>query len=264
VLSSGIMQRAFAEAIILGLACGPLGVWILLLRRAYAAESLSHAMLPGLVVAALAGIPLILGAAGGVLLAAGGIALVARDARAGGDVGVAVVVSGLFGLGGILALSPETPPRLGELLFGDLLGITNGDLVGAAALSAGVLVALALGYRALTATAFARGSAQALGIRPARADLALLALLAVTTVAAVQGLGNLLLVALILAPAAAALNLARRLPAVLALAAGLAAIAGVAGLVISYEFEIAAGASVALCAVALSGLGLLKPKLGVP
>ena len=121
----------------------------------------------------------------------------ARDARAGGDVGVAVVVSGLFGLGGILALSPETPPRLGELLFGDLLGITDGDLVARrGAARAGVLVALALGYRALTATAFARGSAQALGIRPARADLALLALLAVTTVAAVQGLGNLLLVAL--------------------------------------------------------------------
>jgi len=264
MLSSGIMQRAFVEAIVLGIACGPLGVWILLLRRAYAAESLSHAMLPGLVIAALVGVPLIVGAAGGVLIAAGGIALVARDARAGGDVGVAVVVSGLFGLGGILALSPETPPRLGELLFGDLLGLTNGDLVAAAVLSLGVLVALAVAYRALAATAFARGSAQALGIRPARVDLALLALLAVTTVAAVQGLGNLLLVALVLAPSAAALNLARRLPAVLALAAGLAAIAGIAGLVISYEFEIAAGASVALCAVMLSSLALLKPKLGVP
>ena len=212
MLSSGIMQRAFVEAIVLGLACGPLGVSILLLRRSYAAESLSHAMLPGLVIAALAGIPLLLGAAAGVLVAAGGIALVARDARAGGDIGVAVVVSGLFGLGGILALSPETPPRLGELLFGDLLGLTNGDLVAAAALSVGVLVALAVGYRALAATAFARGSAQALGVRPARADLALLAVLAVTTVAAVQGLGNLLLVALILAPAAAALNLAGGCP----------------------------------------------------
>jgi ABC-type Mn2+/Zn2+ transport system permease subunit len=264
MLSSSIMQRAFLEAIVLGLACGPLGVWILLLRRSYAAESLSHAMLPGLVIAALAGVPLLLGAAGGVLLAAAGIALVARDARAGGDVGVAVVVSGLFGLGGILALSPETPPRLGELLFGDLLGITRGDLVAAAALSAGVLVALALGYRALTATAFARGSAQALGLRPGRADLALLAVLAVTTVAAVQGLGNLLLVALVLAPAAAALNLAQRLPAMLALAALLAALAGIAGLVISYELGIAAGASIALCAVALSALGLLKPKLGMP
>jgi ABC-type Mn2+/Zn2+ transport system permease subunit len=250
MLSSAIMQRAFAEVIVLGAACGPLGVWILLLRRAYAAESMSHAMLPGLVVAALVGAPLVLGAAGGVLVAAAGIALV------GGEIGVAVVVSGLFGLGGILALSPETPPRLGELLFGDLLGLTNKDLVVAVALCAAVLVVLALAYRSLASAAFDRLSR--------RADLALLSVLAVTTVAAVQGLGNLLLVALILAPAAAALNLAQRLPATLALSAGLAALAGVAGLVLSYELDIAAGASVALCAVALSGLGLLKSKLAMP
>src|ERR671927_1843383 len=94
--STGIMQRALLEALILGLACGPLGVWILLLKRSYAAESLSHAMLPGLVLAALIGVPLVFGAAEGVLVAALGIALV------GGDIGVAVVVSALFGLGGVL------------------------------------------------------------------------------------------------------------------------------------------------------------------
>jgi ABC-type Mn2+/Zn2+ transport system permease subunit len=256
--STGIMQRALVEALVLGAACGPLGVWILLLRRSYAAESLSHAMLPGLVVAALVGVPLIFGAAGGVLAAAAGIALVARDRRAGGDIGVAVVVSGLFGLGGMLALSPETPPRLGELLFGDLLGLTNADLVAGAALSLAVLVALAACYRSLAVTAFDRGSAHALQVNAGRADLGLLILLAITTVAAVQGLGNLLLIALILAPATAALSLTRRLGAALATAAGLAALAGIAGLVVSYRLEIAAGASVALCAVALSGLALVR------
>src|SRR5690349_24187427 len=156
------MQRAFVETIVLGLACGPLGVWILLLKRSYAAESLSHAMLPGLVIAALAGIPLVFGAAAGVLVAAILIAAVR------GDVGVAVVVSGLFGLGGILALSPETPPRLGELLFGDLLGVTDGDLLVAAALSLGVLIALAVAYRSLALAGFEG--------RGGRADLALLAI----------------------------------------------------------------------------------------
>src|SRR3954468_4578929 len=229
------MLRALAEVLVLAVACGPLGVWILHYRDAYAAESMSHAMLPGLVVAALAGAPLVLGAAGGVLLAAAGLAPV------GGEAGAAPVVMGLFGLGGILALSPETPPRLGELLFGDLLGLTDQDLLVAVALCAAVLVALALAYRRFATAAFDRLSRTA--------DLALLALLAVTTVAAVQGLGNLLLVALILAPAAAALNLDRRLPAALALAAGLAVLAGFAGLALSYELEIAAGAAVALCAV---------------
>jgi ABC-type Mn2+/Zn2+ transport system permease subunit len=250
MFSSGIMQRALVETIVLGLACGPLGVWVLLLKRSYAAESLSHAMLPGLVIAALAGLPLIFGAAAGVLVAAILIAAVR------GDVGVAVVVSGLFGLGGILALSPATPPRLGELLFGDLLGVTTADLLAAAALAVGVLIALAIAYRSLSVAGFER--------RGGRADLALLALLGVTTVAAVQGLGNLLLVALILAPAAAALNLADRLPRILTLAAVLAVVAGVAGLIISYQLEIAAGASIALCAIALSAVGMLKPKLGMP
>jgi ABC-type Mn2+/Zn2+ transport system permease subunit len=258
MLANPFMQRALAEVLILAVACGPLGVWVLLYRQSYAAESISHAMLPGLVIAALAGLPLFFGASAGVLVAAILISAVR------GDVGVAVVVSGLFGLGGILALSPETPPRLGELLFGDLLGVDNTDLLAAVALCAGVLLALAAAYRSLIASAFDRDGARALGVRPARADMALLAILAVTTVAAVQGLGNLLLVALILAPAVAALNLAKRLPSALALAAALAALAGIAGLTISYEFDVAAGAAIALCAVALTSLTWLKPKLGMP
>jgi ABC-type Mn2+/Zn2+ transport system permease subunit len=260
-LGSPIVVRALAEVLILSLACGPLGVWVLLYRNAYAAESISHGMLPGLVVAALAGIPLLFGALAGVLVAAAGIALVARDARLSADVGVAVCVSTLLGLGGMLALSAKSPPRLQELLFGDLLGVSGGDLAVAGALAGGVALALAAGYRSLALVGFDRGSAAALGARPARWELGLLVVLAVTTVAAAQGLGNLLLVALVLAPAAAALSLARRLAAVLALSVALAALAGIGGLLLSFHLEIAAGAAVALCAVALAGLALLVPRL---
>ena len=260
--AGGIMQRALLEVILLGAACGPLGVWVLLYRDAYAAESLSHGMLPGLVTAALIGAPLLLGAAAGVLVSAAGIALVARDERLGGDVAVAVVVSALFGLGGILALSPATPPRLQELLFGDLLGVSAHDLIAGGALALGVAGALAAGYRPLALIAFDRGSAGSLGARPARGELAVLLLLALTTVAAVQGLGNLLLIALVIAPAAGALNLAARLPAVLALSALLAALAGVAGLLVSYHLRLAAGASVALCALALFALAMVLPSRG--
>jgi ABC-type Mn2+/Zn2+ transport system permease subunit len=254
--ASPIVQRALVELLILSLACGPLGVWVLLYRDAYAAESISHGMLPGLVVAALAGAPLLLGATAGVVLAAAGIALVARDQRLGADVGVAICVSTLFGLGGMLALSPESPPRLQELLFGDLLGTGGSDLMVAAGLAGGVVLVLAAGHRSLALAGFDRASAPSLGARPLRWELALLVVLAVTTVAAVQGLGNLLLVALVLAPAAAALSVARRLAAVLVLAVLLAALAGVAGLLLSFHLQVAAGASVALCAVAIA-LGAL-------
>ena len=226
MLSNPFMQRALAEVLILAVACGPLGVWVLLYRQSYAAESLSHAMLPGLVVASLAGASLLLGAAAGVLLAALAIALAGRDERLGGDVGVAVAIASLFGLGALLALSPDVPARLGELLFGDLLGVTTGDLLEAALLAGAVAVALALGHRRLARSAVDRAAAPARGARPAPWEL-------------------------IRAPAAAALNLVRRLPAALALAAVLAGLAGVAGLFASYHLDVAAGAAVALAAVAI-------------
>ena len=258
--SGALMQRALAELLILSAACGPLGVWVLLYRRSYAAESISHAMLPGLVIAAVAGLPLLLGAAGGVLVAAAAIVLAGHDERLGGDVGVAVAITTLFGLGALLALAPEVPPRLGELLFGNLLGVTASDLVEAAVLAGGVALALVLAHRRLALSVFDRAAAPSLGARPAHWELALLALLALCTVAAVQGLGNLLLVALILAPGAAALNLTDRLPAALACAAALAALSGVAGLLASYHLEVAAGASVALCAVLAALVTLLVPR----
>jgi ABC-type Mn2+/Zn2+ transport system permease subunit len=251
-------RLALAEVLVLALACGPLGVWILLYRQSYAAESISHGMLPGLVVAALAGAPLVAGAAGGVIVAAVAIALAGNDERLGGEIGVAVAVSALFGLGAVLALSPATPPRLQELLFGDLLGATVGDIAAAAVLAVVVLAALALAHRRLSVSGFDPGAARSLGATPARWELVLLVLLALATVAAAPGLGSLLLVALILAPGAAALRLAARLPAALAIAAGVAALAGVAGLVLSYHLGIAAGAAVALCATAAAGAALVR------
>jgi ABC-type Mn2+/Zn2+ transport system permease subunit len=251
ILHSGLLQRALLEVVILGATCGALGVWLLHVRSAYAAESLAHAMLPGLVVAALAGVPLLVGAAGGVIVAAALIALAGRDTRVGAEVAVGVTVTTAFGLGAVLALAPDVPARLGELLFGDLLGTTTSDLVAAAALGGLVAFALAAGHRSLAAAVFDPVAAPSLGVRPARARLALLVLLAVAVVAAVQGLGNLLVLALIVAPAAAGIRLGRSLRAQIALAAVTGALAGLLGLLASAELDVAAGAAVALAAVAL-------------
>ena len=133
-LRSGIDRRALLELAMAGSLCGALGFWIVTERLAYSAESLSHGLLPGLVLAALAGAPLLLGAAGGALAAAALIAFASRDARIGPDAGTAVAVTGLVGLGALLALAPDSPQRLEELLFGDPLGVTDGDLIAAALL----------------------------------------------------------------------------------------------------------------------------------
>lgn len=265
ILRSGLLQRALLEAVILGGACGALGVWLLHVRATYAAESLAHAMLPGLVIAALLGAPLLLGAAGGVLVAATLIALAARDTRVGAEVAVGVTVTTAFGLGALLALAPDVPARLGELLFGDLLGTSPADLVAAAALAVLVAVALAAGHRSLAAAVFDPVAAPSLGVRPARIELGLLALLAVAVVAAVQALGNLLVLALIVAPAAAGIRLGASLRAQIALAAAAGALAGLLGLVASAALDTAAGASVALAAVALYALAaLMRPAPSQP
>lgn len=256
--ADGIGQRALVAVIVAGTVCGPLGVWVLLFRQAYAAESISHAMLPGLVIAALAGFPVLLGAAAGVLTAAGAIALAGRDERVGPDAAVAVAITTLFGIGAVLALSPDAPPRIGELLFGDLLGVGAGELLATGLLALVVAASLLAGHRALALAAFDPAGARSLGVRPGRVGLGLLGLLGLTTVASVQALGNLLVVALIVAPAAAALNLASRLAVALVLAAGLTVAAGVAGLYLSWYLNVAAGASVALCAVGLFGLSLFR------
>ena len=122
---SGIELRAMLELVLAGGFCGALGFWVVSERLAYSAESLSHGLLPGLVLAGLADAPLLLGAAGGAAVAAALIALAARDPRAGTDTGTAVAVTGLVGLGSLLALAPEAPQRLEELLFGDPLGVDD-------------------------------------------------------------------------------------------------------------------------------------------
>ncbi len=257
ILHSGLLQRALLEIVVLGAACGSLGVWLLHLRQAYAAESLAHAMLPGLVLASLVGVPLLLGAGGGVLVTAALIALATRDTRVGSEVAVGVVVTTAFGLGAVLALSPDVPVGLDKLLFGDLLGAATSDLISAGALALLVGVALVAGHRRLALAVFDPVAAPSLGVRPARVELALLALLAVAVVAAVLSLGNLLVFALLVAPGAAAMRLGRSVRAQLWLAAALGAGAGLLGMVVSAELDLAAGGSVALAAIALYAVAAL-------
>lgn len=251
----GIMRRALLEVVLIGLAGGALSCWVLLYELAYGAESLAHSLFPGLVAAALLGLPLLLGGAAGVVGAALAVALAARVPTIGSDTAVAVVVTGLFGFGVLLALSPASPPGVQGLLFGDVLGVTGGDLLGAGLLVALVLGGLAVLHPRLLVVGFDRTTACSLGARPAVADTALLVLLALAVLVAVQGLGNLLVLAVLVAPAAAVRPLARRMPALLALACGAAVLAGVGGLYLSYYAGTAAGASIALVAVALWALG---------
>jgi ABC-type Mn2+/Zn2+ transport system permease subunit len=259
-LRSGIDRRALLELAMVGSLCGALGFWIVTERLAYGAESLSHGLLPGLVLAALAGAPLLLGAAGGALVAAALIAFASRDPRVGADTGTAIAVTGLVGLGALLALAPDAPQRLEELLFGDPLGVTYGDLVAAALLLALGGTVLAALHRPLSAVAFDPASAATAGVRPGLTRLALLVLLAAAVAVAVQGLGALLVLAVLIGPPVAVRARATSPARAMTAGAAVAVAASLVGIEVSFHAHTAAGASVALalCAAAALG-GALRP-----
>lgn len=260
-LEQAFMQRALAEVILVGVAGGALGCWVVFYGLSYAAESLAHSLFPGLVIAAIAGVPLLFGAVPAIVIAALAIAAAARIAGVTRDVAVAVVVTTMFGLGALLALSPQSPPGIETLLFGDVFGSTDVDLIAAAGLAAGLGIALWLLHGRLLTAGFDRAAARSLGVSPALADAALLVLLAAGIVVAVQGLGNLLVVAVFVGPAAAASRLTARMAPMMALAAAFAAVAGIAGLYLSYYVGTAGGASIALAIVAIYLLSLPTGRL---
>jgi ABC-type Mn2+/Zn2+ transport system permease subunit len=165
------------------------------------------------------------------------------------------VITSLFGAGVLLALSPATPPGLGELLFGDVLAASNADLALAGGLAVAVLLGMWLAHWRLLAAGFDPLGARALGVHPLSTEVVLLMLLAAAVLVGVQALGNLLVVAALIAPAAAARLLTRRASRMILAAAAIGVGCGIAGLYLSYYAAIAAGASIAgtlLAAVALA------------
>jgi ABC-type Mn2+/Zn2+ transport system permease subunit len=248
--ASGFLQNAMLELALLALIGGTLGCWVVLFGLSYGAESLSHAMFPGLVVATLTGALLVVGGLVGVLVAAIAIALFAATPGLRRDTSIAIVVTTLFGIGALLALSPSSPPGIGSLLFGSILGVSSGDLVLAAALTAGIVVVLGLLHGQLVVVGFDRAHARAFGGRPLLADTALLVLLGLSVVVAAQGIGTLLAPAVLIGPAATARLLTKRMIPMMGVATGLGFGASLVGLYLSYYAGTAAGASVAGAIVA--------------
>jgi ABC-type Mn2+/Zn2+ transport system permease subunit len=262
--SEPILQRAALDILLLGVAAGTLGCWIVLYELSYGTESLSHALFPGLVVATLAGFPLLLGGVLGLAVAATGIALTQRIEGIGPDTAVAVAITSFVGLGALLALSPSSPPGIGGILFGDVLAVSDTDLAAGAVLAVVVVAALRLLHGQLLLTGFDRPSARALGGRPLITELVLLALVAATIVVAVQALGNLLVVALLVGPASAARLLADRVVPMMCIATVTAVAGGIGGLYLSYYAGTAGGASIAAAIVVFylvtAGVSAARPK----
>ena len=245
-LRQGIVVRGVAELVLIGVVSGGLGCWIVFSDLSYSAESLAHGMLPGLVAAGILGVPILLGGAVGLLVAAVAIALVARVPRLDPGSATSVVVTTLLGFGVLLGLSPSAPAGLDGILFGDVLGVSDADILLTAGLAVAVTGLLVLLHPSLLLVGFDRVNARALGRSPLAFDVVLALLLALATLVAVQALGSLLVVAMLVGPAASARLVSRRMAPMMVVATLVAALASVAGLWLSYHADVAAGASVTL------------------
>jgi ABC-type Mn2+/Zn2+ transport system permease subunit len=260
-LANGTTVRALAEITVLGVVSGAIGCWIVLYKLSYSAESLAHGMLPGLVIAALVGAPLLLGGAVGILIAAVLVVIATRASTETADTAIAVVITALFGAGILLALSPSSPPGIQDLLFGDLLGVTLTDVAIAGAVSLTVLAALWTLHERLLAVGFDKGSERSIGVSVTSLNLILMGLVAVTILVAVQGLGTLLVAAILVGPAAAARQVTRQIGPMIAISVAVAVAAGIAGIYASYHLRTAAGASVVVALLAFYLLAALAGSL---
>lgn len=249
-VGSVTMQRALAAGTFAAIACGIVGTWVVLRGMTFIGDALAHGVLPGLAVATLIGINPTIGAflSAGVMI--GGIALVGRRARLNEDAAIGLLFVGMLALGVlIVSRSRSFAGDLTGFLFGGITSVTRSDLVLGAVVAASVVVVVALGYRAFLVLSFNRDAATLLGLRPGWAHAVLMVAITATVVASFKTVGTLLVFALITAPAAAAVQLVRRVPWVIVTSVLLAELSVVAGLLVSWHARLAAGAAMAVCAV---------------
>lgn len=251
-LSFRFMRLALAEVLLVGVLAGFLGSYVVLRGLAFVSEAISHAVFPGVVIAFLAGVSILWGAAAfGVLvaLAISGLSLTRRIRE---DTAIGVVFAGALALGVvIISSSPGYKGDLTSLLFGDILAVTDTDLLLSAVIGGVAFVTALLLRRVLVLVAFDREMALAMGLPVFLLDTLLLLLITLTIVIALRAVGNVLVLALFVTPAAAARLLADDLGRMMALSSLLGAAAGALGLYISWYTDLAAGGVIVLTATGI-------------
>lgn len=253
--TSELMRRAFAEAVLVGAACGALGCFVVVRGLAFLGEAVSHVMILGAVVALLAGGPIGVGAFATAALAVWLTSLIAADRRFSPDTGIGIVLPAFFGLAVVLiALSDARRSRLEDLLFGSILSVEPLDIALAGGVVAAAVALLTVAGKELALASFDRRMARAMGYRLGLLDLALFAVVALAAIVALRAVGNVLVAALLLGPPLIARHLARSFPGMVATAAATGAAAGVAGLYWSWHTDVGAGAAIALVIAGLYGL----------
>jgi manganese/iron transport system permease protein len=259
------MRRALLEVALMGAVAGMIGTYVVLRGLSFIGDALTHAVFPGIVIAFLLGQSIFLGALVFGVLTATLIAVLATSRRIKEDSAIGVLFAGAFALGVVLISSSRNFARdLASFLFGNVLGVTPADIWASVIVGVIVVCLVAVFYRELLISSFDRVGARAMGLPVFWLDLLLLILVSLTIVVSLSAVGNILVLAMLVTPAAAARFLTDRLPVMMGVSAAIGVVSGVVGLFVSYHAGLAAGGTIVLVATGLFGvIWLFAPTHGV-
>jgi len=257
-LSFGFMQRGLAAAVMIAIVCAVIGAFVVMQELAFIGDALAHASFPGVVIAYLLKLPLELGGASVGILTALGIGVLTRRGKLSQDTAIGVLFAGTFALGiALLSTVKNYTKDLFGLLLGDVLAIQAGDLLVIAVMGALILAIVFAIYKELVLVTFDPVQAEVIGLPVGWLHELLLALMAVTIVIAIQTVGIVLVVAMLVTPAATATLLVRRFPLVMLVGAVQGVLGVVAGLYLSFYLNIASGATIVLVLTSMFFLALV-------
>jgi manganese/iron transport system permease protein len=254
-LQYAFVQRALAAAVLVALVCASVGVFVVLRGLAFLGDAIAHAAFPGVVIAFLLKVNLVIGGSVAAVLSALAIGAVARRSGLKEDTAIGVVFSGMFALGIVLfsSIRSYTGDLLG-ILFGDVLGVTADQLTVGAVTAAVVLLALWIIWRQLVFVSFDPIGAAAAGLNTLRYDTLLLGLIGLAIAVSVQIVGVVLVVAMLVTPAATARLVSQDLRTLVVVALLVAVGSSVTGIWLSYYVNAASGGTIVLVATTVFGL----------
>jgi manganese/iron transport system permease protein len=245
-------QRALAGGSLAAVALAVVGTWVVIRGLTFLGDALVHGVIPGIALAILLDFSVLIGAVIAASVMILGINLVHRQTSFSEDTGIGLLFVGMLGLGVILISRTDSySGSLTGILFGDALGVTTGDLVVLAVVGAVTVLVSLLLYRPFLVLAFNEEKARLIGLRPRLAHGVLLGLITLSIVGSFQTVGTLLVFGLLVGPPATAALLVRRVPAMMATAAGIGVFSVVMGLVISFHADTSGSATMAVVPIVL-------------
>lgn len=240
-LAHEFMQRGLVIAVLVGVVCAVLSCFLILKGWSLMGDAVSHAVLPGIVLAQIAGLPLAAGAFVAGLSCALGIGYLKENSRVKEDTVMGIVFSGMFALGLVMFVKVDSDQHLLHVLFGNMLGVQWSDIAETAAIAVPTIAIMLAKRRDLLLLAFDPAHARAIGLPVRWLNFGLLMLLALTIVAALKTVGIILVVAMLIAPGAIGFLTTRRFDAMLAVAIGAATLSSVLGTILSFHLDGATG-----------------------